>query len=404
MFLTQEEEAILSGEQGPGFQYAMQLLVTLGEVFDADKLIPITRAHWALSGQEGDLYFAKRLAEGGAETKVPVTTNPAWDPQLRKQFNVNLTDNDMALLNSTVDACNRLKVVKSFSCTPYVERDPPKFGEHISFSESSATPYVNSVYGAMSNRESSVSALAAGIIGKTPNFGLHLKENRAPTLLVDIHADIKNDFDLGMLGWHLGERMESNMIPFIRGISGSPSPEALRDFGALLNTSNAVSMFHISGITPEAKEYEHHDRLKGGLEKIQINDRELDETKREFSSYHGEINSIFMGCPHSTVREINTVYDLLGSRKVKEGIHFLIFTSGVNFQLLRANGMMAKLNSLGVSVLKDSCVDEPVFKFVEGKIGATNSAKAAYYRARRNQKFTILDIPELVEAGVRGYT
>ena len=161
MFLTRQEEGILTGEMGPGFQYAMELLVTIGDVFNSDKLIDITKAHWALSGQEGDLYFAKRLADGGAKTKVPVTTNPDWDPQLRTQFKVNLTDNDLALLRDTYDACDKLKVIKSFSCTPFLENNHPVYGEHVSFSESSASPFVNAVYGAMTNRESSVSALAA---------------------------------------------------------------------------------------------------------------------------------------------------------------------------------------------------------------------------------------------------
>ncbi|MCL5874541.1 MAG: aconitase X catalytic domain-containing protein [Candidatus Thermoplasmatota archaeon] len=401
MFLTRQEEGILSGENGPGLQYAMELLVTIGEVFNSDKLIDITRAHWALSGQEGDLYFAKRLAEGDAKTKVPVTTNPDWDPQLRTQFKVDLTDNDLALLRDTYDACDRLNVIKSFSCTPFLEKDHPVYGEHVSFSESSASPFINAVYGALTNRESSVSALAAGIVGKTPNFGLHLKENRAPTVVVKVSASVRGDFDLGLLGWHLGKVVEPNSIPYLTHIKGTQSMEGLRDFGALLNTTNAVAMYHIVGVTPEAKEFEASSH--NGIEKLEITEKDLNETRREFSNYHGEINSVFMGCPHSTVSEINSVYRLLNGRKIKDDIHFLIFTSGVNFKILQTSGMMGKLNSLGVRVLKDSCVDEPVFKFAEGRIGATNSAKAAYYRARRNQKFTILDIPDLVEAGVRGF-
>ncbi len=401
MFLTREEEEILEGEKGPGLQYAMQLLVTIGEVFDSDKLIDITRAHWALSGQEGDLYFAKRLAEGGAKAKVPVTTNPDWDPQLTTQFKVNLTDNDLALLRDTYDACDKLNVIKSFSCTPFLEREHPRYGEHVSFSESSASPFINAVYGAFTNRESSVSALAAGMVGKTPNYGLHIKENRSPTVTIKVSAAIRGDFDMGLLGWYLGKIIEANSIPYLTNITGSPTMEGLRDFGALLNTTNAVAMYHIEGVTPEAKDFKA--KAYNGIEKLEITERDLDETRKELSSYHGEINSVFMGCPHSTVAEINLVYKLLDGRRIKEGVHFLIFTSGVNFKILQNNGMMEKLNSLGVSVLKDSCVDEPVFKFAEGKIGATNSAKAAYYRARRNQKFTILDIPSLVEAGVRGF-
>ncbi len=400
MYLTNEEDDILSGKYGSGLQYAMQLLVTLGEVFDADKLIPITRAHWGLSGQEGDLYFAERLGEGGAYARVHTTTNPAWDLQLKEQFSVTLNDNEMSLLNRTIAVCNKLRVIKSFSCTPYLETNPPKYGEHVAYSESSATPYINSVYGAMTNRESSVSSLAAGIIGKTPNYGLHLKENRTPTIKVDVYAKMKEPFDFGLFGWHLGQMIEANTIPYISGINIEPSKEGLRDFGAMLNTTNAISLYHIKGITPEAKEYE--DNVQS-LESVKIDDKDIEKTRKEFSNYHGEINSIFIGCPHSTIEEINLVYRLLDGRKIKDGVYFFIFTSNVIFNILQSNGLVAKLKALGVNVIKDSCIDEPVFKFAEGKIGATNSPKAAYYRARRNQKFTILDIPALVEAGVNGF-
>ncbi|MDO4786887.1 MAG: aconitase X, partial [Fretibacterium sp.] len=59
MHLTDEEKKILNGEDGEGNRKAMELLVVLGKTFDATRLIPISRAHVALSGQEGDTYWCE---------------------------------------------------------------------------------------------------------------------------------------------------------------------------------------------------------------------------------------------------------------------------------------------------------------------------------------------------------
>jgi len=402
MYLSREEEKILEGESGEGFATAMKLLVALGDVFDADKLIDVSRAHWAVSGQEGDLFFAEKLANFGAKTSVPTTTNPAWDISLKDIFNVKVSDYELSLLDRTIAASDKLGVIKSFSCTPYLYKDVPKMGEHVAFSESSATPYINSVYGAMTNRESSSSALASGVIGKTPNYGLHLNENRTPNVSVSVNFKIKNDFDLGLLGWYLGEILKPDDVPFIEGIDTEPSPEALRDFGAMINTSGAVSLFHIENFTPEAKSVKEPSTWIKGDQKITVNEEDINLLKKKFSSSSGKINSVYMGCPHSTVAEIIKVNNLLGERKVKEDVKFLIFTSATNMKILGETNIK-KLAGKGVYVLRDSCVDEPVFKFTEGGLGVTNSLKAAYYRKRRNQEFVITSIENCVEASVRGY-
>jgi hypothetical protein len=172
MFLDKEEERIYDGERGLGEQRALKLLVALGEAFDADRLIKITRAHYAGPGLEGDTHFAEELAEGGARCVVGTTTNPWIDERLLDEIKV--SDYELNLWRRSRAACTKLEVWQNFSCTPYLLDNIPRFGEQIAFSESSATPYVNAVFGARTNRESSSSALAAGVIGKTANYGYHI--------------------------------------------------------------------------------------------------------------------------------------------------------------------------------------------------------------------------------------
>ena len=165
MFLTDEEKRMLDGTHGKGVMKAMELLVALGKAFDAERMIPVTRAHVALSGQEGDTYWCGLLADGGARCKVPPTTNPAWDvASLTRRYEV--TEAELELALRTVEVYRRIGAQLTFCCTPGLATNVPNFGEHVAFSESSATPYVNSVLGARSNRESSVSALAAAVAGE----------------------------------------------------------------------------------------------------------------------------------------------------------------------------------------------------------------------------------------------
>ena len=203
MFLTDEEKRILDGAEGTGRQKAMEMLYALGLTFDAEKLIPVKRTHVALSGQEGDTYWCELLVNGGAVCSVPPTTNPYWDTDYLTKF-YDVTPEEFDLARRTGEAYRKIGAILTYHCAPGVCTNVPFFGEHIAFSESSATPYVNGAIGARSNRESSISALAAGVIGKTPYYGLHIDDNRRGDLLIDVDADMKECYDWGILGYCVG--------------------------------------------------------------------------------------------------------------------------------------------------------------------------------------------------------
>src|SRR4030067_1832048 len=165
MHLTREKEQMLNGEFGAGTQKAMELLVAIGDAYDAEKMISISRAHAASSGQEGDLYFVELLASGGARCRVPTSTNPVYDIKyFDSLFEVRKDEGEVA--RRVMEAYKRIGAILSWSCIPYMAENIPLYGETVAFSESSATPYVNSVIGARTNREAAQSALAAGVIGK----------------------------------------------------------------------------------------------------------------------------------------------------------------------------------------------------------------------------------------------
>jgi len=398
MHLTKEEERILEGESGAGMQKAMELLVAIGDAYDAKKMIPISRAHAASSGQEGDLYFVELLANGGVRCKVPTSTNPVYDIEyFDKLFEVPKYEADVA--RRVMEAYKRVGAILSWSCIPYMAENIPLYGETVAFSESSATPYVNSVIGARTNREAAQSALAAGVIGKTPDYGLHFKENRKGTHLIMVKAALKDEFDYTLLGYHVGKRLGYG-IPVLTGISRRPSTEELINFCAMSNVSGAISMFHISGFTVEASTVK--EAFQGDIpeDKITVTDYELKQAYDELQTSNGKIDFVMLGCPHYTLKQIEEVAELLKGKKIHDGVSFWVCTSATTKVLAERNGYVNVIERAGGHVVVDTCIDEPCWIAYKDKVGMTDSPKCAYYR--RFKEARVGRLQYCVEAAIRG--
>lgn len=305
MILTDEQKAMLDGKYGEGAAYAMKIQVGIGECFDAERMVPIKRAHVALSNQAGDLWFAEKLVKAGAHCRVAPTVNPGFCTGHFTGACAHPADpEDIAHMLRTDNAYRALGAVLSYNCTPYIATNVPNFGEVCAFSESSATPYVNSVWGARSNRESANSALCAAITGCVPEYGLLLDENRKGNILVRVEANMKSDYEyhlLGMMGDKIGEG-----IPVFTGLPKVITPEALRNLGAQLNTSGAYGMYHILGFTPEAPTLEAAFGGKKPEREVVITDKDLRDFEEKFSDElpnGGKIDFAMFGCPHFTLEE-----------------------------------------------------------------------------------------------------
>ena len=297
MILTQDQQAMLDGKFGEGAAYAMKIQVGIGECFDAPRMVPIKRAHVALSNQAGDLWFAEKLLKAGAHCRVAPTVNPGFClGHFTGQCAHPVEESDADHMRRTDAAYRGLGAVLSYNCTPYIATNVPNFGEVCAFSESSATPYVNAVWGARSNRESANSALCAAVTGCVPEYGLLLDENRKGDIVVHVEADMKSAYEyhlLGMMGDKIGEG-----IPVFTGLPKVITPEALRNLGAQLNTSGAYGMYHIVGFTPEAPDLETALGGKKPKHEVVITDKDLKEFEEKFSDEApgGKIDFAMFGC------------------------------------------------------------------------------------------------------------
>jgi len=398
VYLTKEEERILNGELGEGIQKAMELLVAIGDAYDAERMIPINRAHAASSGQEGDMYFVELLANGGACCRVPTSTNPVYD--------IEYFDGIFEILKEEAEVPRRVKegykrigAILSWCCIPYITENIPLYGETVAFSESSATPYVNSVIGAKTNREAAQSALAAGVIGKTPEYGLHFKENRKGTVLVKVEAALKDEFDYTLLGEYVGKQIGYG-IPVFTSISRHPAAEEFINLCAMLNTSGAIPMFHIPGFTVEASTIEEAFRGNPPEDKITVTNRELKQTREGLQTTSGKIDLVQLGCPHYTLKQVGDVARLLEGKRICDGVSFWVCTSATAALLAKRMGYLDVIEKAGGHVVADTCIDMICWNSFKDKVGITDSSKCAYYR--RFKEAMVARLSDCVEAAIKG--
>lgn len=399
MHLTQHQQDMLDGKYGKGAAYAMKIQAAIGESFGAERMVPITRAHVALSNQEADLWFAEKMLAGGAKCRITPTVNPGFCLEFFKNRDM-VAPEYADLMQRTHNAYKALGAQLSYNCTPYIDTNVPNYREVIAFSESSATPYANAVWGARTNREGANSALCAAITGCVPEYGLLLDENRKGDILVEIQADVKNDFDyhiIGMLGKKIGEG-----IPVFTGFPKETiTKEALRNLGAQLNTSGAYGMYHIVGVTPEAPDLETAFGGKAPKRTVVITNEDKEAILKEISLEGSRtIDFAMFGCPHFTLEEVKYIAEKLEGKKLEKEM-WILTSSHVKEMAVRM-GFDQIITDAGGFIVPDSCPDQPCWRHLTGKVGITESPKCAYYPQRRGIHFVIRDLDICIEAALTG--
>jgi len=340
-----------------------KLLCALGEANETEKMIPIKGAH--ISGVSyrniGDVgrEFLYDVVSEGLKVRVHTTCNPGYTKEGEEDLQDRIYHNFIML------GCE-----ESFTCTPYYLNRKIKCGDVLSWAESSAVVYANSVLGVRTNRESGITALASAILGYTPLYGLLRSEERRPWVRIKIKWRDIDEKKAGLLGYYIGEKI--GRVPFIEGIL--LTEEEFKYLGAAIATASDISIVHVKGLTKEhkwASKYEMHT--------IEMKGEELREVEEKLSQTEGG-EAVILGCPHLSFNELREIAEATSQiRRVKK--RALLFTSRAVYSTALSMGYIEKLRRKGFEIYTDSCV---MCKYVEELEEVyTNSVKAAFYLYNR---------------------
>ena len=395
--LSPEERAMLSGELGPGVRKAMEIVVALGQIYGARRLVEVGSVQVAGVSYrnlgEAGLDFLSQWADQGVRVRVPTTLNPAG-MDLRAWRELGFSDTFAQRQLAVIEAFERFGVRATCTCTPYLVGNVPRLGEHVAWAESSAVSYANSVLGARTNREGGPSALAAAITGRTAAYGLHLDENRRATLRVDVHCPVRSLADFGALGYLMG-KAAGNRVPYFVGLEGA-GPGNLKALGAAMAASGAVALYHVAGVTPEA---DRQDVLSPDYETLVVDD--LRAAYAALNSDVREIDLVWFGCPHAGLEEIAEIVRLLGGRLVKAALW--ITAAREVRELAETQGLVAAVEASGGRVAADMCAVVAPMQELGFRTVATSSAKGAtYLPSHAGLLVRYGTIAQCVEAAVSG--
>lgn len=384
MSLDKYIEDALKGEYGEAKRIAAKVLMAIAKASKSSGFIKISSAH--ISGVN---YY--NIGDSGLELlsdiskvahfAVPTSINPCGTPVLESDpiFSKEVVTKQREIYNAFI----KMGAKSSCTCVPYEGLNVPKKGEHVSWAESSAVVYGNSVLGIYTNKEGGISALAAAILGFTPNYGMHLDENRKPKIIIKTLFEIKGAVKFGALGYFIGKLTKE--IVGIKGIS-SASKEELKALSASIGTYGPQPMFIIE---PDTKE----------MEIIPLEEKQLKEV---ISKINDEVQpqAVVLGCPLLSVEEMKKLASLVKGKRFN--LPAYAFVDRISFSKLD-NDEKQSLIASGLKVYFDIC---PSLSYLPETFGYTNvvsnSAKHYFYtKHQSNINVRLMEIEEIVDKYVK---
>ena len=375
MILTPEQQALLDGAKGEVMAKVVKTLVMYGDTFGAERMVPVNSkyGHTVISfglkvmAPVYDMY--DQLIEAGLTSGQKFTADPRpVDDKVPCSFLEKFVFNKIMYTQQErfEEQMKKLGILDddAYSCTCYVDQmgNKPAKGEVLSWAESSAVVYANSVLGARCNRNSGILELMGSIAGFVPEFGLLTDEGRKATWVVEVRCEKKPEAQL--LGSAIGMKVMEE-VPYVKGMEkwlGTELNDAnctyLKDFGAATASNGAVGLYHIAGLTPEAKE-QGEALIKEGAQVYVIDDAELERVKASYpviwKNPDAKPELCFVGCPHMTLQQMKDWADAIEGKLRARGLDKVtvptVFTaSPAVIKELEKTSTFWKLRSYGIVV------------------------------------------------------
>ena len=356
MQLNDEEKAMLAGDFGPAVKWAMEHQLQVGRMFDAKDMVSVSQAHMMADPEslgEAGVAFTEKLAENDTRVRIPMITDPRG-VDLKCYEPIGQTEIMAKLERRFIAACKKMGITMINTCINYQTIMPPVFGDHVAFGDTGVVIYSNSVCGARSNFEGGPSALAAGLTGRTPRYGLHLDKNRRSTKRYQVAEEPHDLMDWGVLGATIGRMAGSYWeVPVIEGIEKIPSSDQLKHFGAAMASYGSVPLFHIVGITPECHKIGDVGGL--GLEIKKVTNEATHNLKQPFTALGDSVDVVVFAAPQLSIIEMSELAELCKGRQRSSKTDLIVCTSAQVYADAVSMGYVAKIETFGGRVLVGTC-------------------------------------------------
>ncbi len=354
MELNKEEKAMASGELGDAVEWAINHQIQVGNFFDAKNFVPVSNVHMMIDpesvGIDGVL-FLEKLVNMKAKVKIPMITDPRG-VDLNYYTPLGQTEEMANIERRTIKACTAMGILMTNTCVNYQTIMAPLLGEHVAYGDTGVVIYSNSVCGARSNYEGGPSALAAGLTGRTPRYGLHLEEKRIPTKKFCIKFEPSELTDWGLLGALIGKISGSYWeVPIIEGINYNPKSDELKHFGASMASYGSIPLFHMIGITPEAQNYT--SKFINQLDEYEITIEDILSLKSQFGKKGDKIDVVVFAAPQLSIFEMQKVSELCFEKTFK--VPVIICTSPQVYADASRMKIIDQIEETGAKVLEGTC-------------------------------------------------
>lgn len=360
MRLNEEEQAMLNGDCGEPRRWAMQHMLQVGRFFDAEDFVEVSQAHMMADTEslgEAGVELIEELAshpQDERRVRIPMITDPRGI-DFKHYRALKQTDTMAQLERRAITAFEALGILMTDTCINYQTIMPPVRGEHLAYGDTGVVIYCNSVLGAHSNFEGGPSALAAGLTGRTPRYGLHLAGNRRATKRYKVGFQPRSLSDWGALGGIVGQRTGSYWnVPVIEGITVQPTSDDLKHMGAAMASFGSVPLFHLVGFTPEAPTL---DAVcdPGSLQVDEITEQDLTDFFGNYGGKGEKVDVVVFSAPQLSIVEMRQLADLLDGHKVHKATTLLAVTSPVVAADAERFGITQRIESAGGLVLQGMC-------------------------------------------------
>jgi predicted aconitase len=410
MKLTEEEEALRAGAFGRAAQWAIEHQIKVGGYLGARDFVAVSQAHvmadtesLGAAGVEWLEHLA-RLPAQERRVRIPTITDPrgtdfAAAHKLKQQpWMIDLERRAIAALEA-------LGVLMTNTCINYQTIMPPLIGEHVAYGDTGVVIYCNSVCGARSNFEGGPSALAAGLTGRTPRYGYHLEERRRATLVVNVGFTPRELNDWGALGGIVG-RLTGDywQVPAVVGIERVPTSDEMKHFGAALASYGSVALFHMAGITPEARQLDQVLAPGHTVRSHEVGEADIRAFQESYTAAIETVDVVVFSAPQLSLIEMAQVAGMLAGRRVK--IPLLVVTSPQVKGDADRMGLTARIEEAGGSVLSGMCFYQSYAREMAEANGwrrlATNSAKLVNILGGYGYRPALMSMPACIDAACNG--